>query len=94
MNGVSGAWLAGFRNRGELVALVAVLAFLVAAFSLATDRFWSAATFRTIANQVPEAVIVAVGLTFVLVIAGIDLSVGSVLALAASTVSVAILGWG
>ncbi|MNP13554.1 Ribose transport system permease protein RbsC [compost metagenome] len=33
-------------------------------------------------------------MTFVLIIGGIDLSVGSVLALAASTVSVAILGWG
>jgi ribose transport system permease protein len=33
-------------------------------------------------------------MTFVLIIGGIDLSVGSVLALAASAVSVAILGWG
>ena len=33
----------------------------------------------------------AVGMTFVLIIAGIDLSVGSVLALAASVVSVAAL---
>jgi ribose transport system permease protein len=38
--------------------------------------------------------VLAVGMTFVLIIGGIDLSVGSVLALAASTVSVAILGWG
>jgi predicted ABC-type sugar transport system permease subunit len=78
-------------NRGELLALAGVLAFLVAAFSLATDRFFSIATFRTIANQVPEAVIVAVGLTFVLVIAGIDLSVGSVLALASAVLGVAML---
>ena len=33
-------------------------------------------------------------MTFILIIGGIDLSVGSVLALAASAVSVAILGWG
>jgi ribose transport system permease protein len=73
------------------MALAAVLASLVAAFSLATDRFFSIATFRTIANQVPEAVIVAVGLTFVLVIAGIDLSVGSVLALASAVLGVVLL---
>jgi ribose transport system permease protein len=36
----------------------------------------------------------AVGMTFVLIIAGIDLSVGSVLALGASVVSVAALKWG
>jgi ribose transport system permease protein len=36
----------------------------------------------------------SVGMTFVLIIAGIDLSVGSVLALGASVVSVAALKWG
>lgn len=80
--------------RAELLALLGVLAGLVAAFSLATERFFSLATFRTIANQVPEAVIVAVGLTFVLVIAGIDLSVGSVLALASAVLGLAMLRLG
>ena len=88
---MSAEWRAGLRNRGELVGLAFVLASLVVAFSLATDRFFSTATFRTIANQVPEAVIVAVGLTFVLVIAGIDLSVGSVLALASAVLGMAML---
>jgi ribose transport system permease protein len=75
----------------ELLGLVGVLAALVAGFSLTTERFFTALTLRTIANQVPEAVIVAVGLTFVLVVAGIDLSVGSVLALSSAVLGVSML---
>ena len=81
-------------GRGEMLALLGVLAGLVAAFSLLTERFFSLATFRTIANQVPEGVIVAVGLTFVLVVAGIDLSVGSVLGLASAVLGLAMLRLG
>ena len=81
-------------GRGEMVALLGVLAGLVAAFSLLTERFFSLATFLTIANQVPEGVIVAVGLTFVLVVAGIDLSVGSVLGLASAVLGLAMLRLG
>ncbi len=81
-------------GRGEMLALLGVLVGLVAAFSLATERFFSLATFRTIANQVPEGVIVAVGLTFVLVVAGIDLSVGSVLGLASAVLGLAMLRLG
>ena len=36
--------------------------------------------FITIANRIPEVAIMAVGMTFVLIVAGIDLSVGSVMA--------------
>ncbi len=77
-----------------MLALLGVLAGLVAVFSLATERFFSLATFRTIANQVPEGVIVAVGLTFVLLVAGIDLSVGSVLGLASAVLGLAMLRLG
>ena len=72
-----GAWT----SAREYAALTAVLAALVAAFGLATEHFFTAGTFRTIANQIPAALVVAVGMTFVLVVAAIDLSVGSVLAL-------------
>ena len=64
----------------EYAALSLVLAVLVASFGLATDHFFTGGTFRTIANQIPAALVVAVGMTFVLVTASIDLSVGSVLA--------------
>lgn len=74
----------------ELLALVVVLVALVVAFGLGTGRFLTLATFRTVANQMPEAIIAAVGLTYVLVIAGIDLSVGSVLALSSASLGVAL----
>ena len=74
----------------ELLALVVVVLALIAVFGLTTGRFFAVSTFRTIANQIPEAVIAAVGLTYVLVIAGIDLSVGSVLALSSGVLGVAL----
>ena len=52
-------------------------------FGFSTQNFFSAETFRNIANQSPAITIVAVGMTFVLMIGGIDLSVGSLLGLCA-----------
>lgn len=75
----------------EILGLLAVLLVLILAFSVVTERFFTLTTLRTIANQVPELVIAAVGLTFVLVIAGIDLSVGSVLALASAVLGVSMV---
>jgi ribose transport system permease protein len=65
----------------DYLGLAAALLALVLAFGMLTDHFFDRATFATIANQVPAAVLVAVGLTFVLIVGGIDLSVGSVLGL-------------
>jgi ribose transport system permease protein len=78
----------------QVIVLLLVLGLLVAAFALATERFLTPTTLRTIANQVPELVIAAVGLTFVLVIGAIDLSVGSLLALASATLGLALLKLG
>ena len=78
----------------ELLGLLIVLAILMLAFGLGTGRFLTIATFRTIANQIPEAVVAAVGLTYVLVVAGIDLSVGSVLALSSAVLGVALARYG
>ena len=63
---------------GLALALVA----MIVLFSLLSSHFLTYDTFSTIANQIPDLVVMAVGMTFVLIIAGIDLSVGSVLALA------------
>ena len=41
------------------------------------------------ANQVPDLTVIAVGMTFVLIIGGIDLSVGSVMALGSAMLGVA-----
>lgn len=79
---------------GTYLGLAGALLAMIVLFSLLSSHFLSYATFSTLANQIPDLMVLAVGMTFVLIIGGIDLSVGSVLALAASTVSVAILGWG
>lgn len=79
----------------EYAGLLVALGLLVLVFSLSTDHFFSAGTFRSIANQIPAAIIIATGMTFVLIIAGIDLSVGSVLGLCGAVlgVSMARHGW-
>ena len=84
-----------FRWLTDYFGLLSVLVVLILFFGLVTDRFLTARTFRTIANQVPDATIIAVGMTFVLIIAGIDLSVGSVLALSGGVLGVCLvkLGW-
>ena len=65
----------------DYLGMACALAILVVIFGLTTDSFFTKATFFLIANQIPDITIMAVGMTFVLIIAGIDLSVGSVLAL-------------
>lgn len=82
-----------FRLLADYVSLALVLAALVVAFGYTTEFFLSWTTFRTLANQIPDAVILATGMTFVLIIAGIDLSVGSVLALGGAVMGLALVRW-
>jgi ribose transport system permease protein len=70
--------------------LMAVLLALILFFGVMSEYFFSAITFRTLINQVPALTVIAVGMTFVLLIAGIDLSVGSVMALCAAVMGVLI----
>jgi len=82
----------GFFGRwGESLGLLAVLAGLVVVFGLASDRFFSAATFHQIANQVPALAVIAVGATFVIIAGGIDLSVGSVMAFSGAVLGLAMV---
>src|ERR1700747_467123 len=73
--------------------LVIVLILLIAFFSFQTAHFFSTTTFEAIANEIPSAIFIAIGMTFVLIIGGIDLSVGSVLALGAGLLGGAIVQW-
>ena len=72
----------------DYIGMTVALGVLILFFSCMTQHFFAWTTFRTIANQIPDAIIVAVGMTFVLIIAGIDLSVGSVLALSSAVLGV------
>ncbi|MDJ0685843.1 MAG: ABC transporter permease [Alphaproteobacteria bacterium] len=62
---------------GPLIGLI----LLCAVLSVATDSFLSVRNFLNILDQITVLGIMAVGMTFVILIAGIDLSVGSVVAL-------------
>lgn len=59
------------------------LVVLIAVFSLASEHFLTANNITNILTQITINLILAVGMTFVILIGGIDLSVGSVLAFAA-----------
>ena len=78
---------------GTYLGLMAVLLGMVVLFGSLSEYFFSAATFLAIANEIPALLVMAVGMTFVLIIAGIDLSVGSVLALSGAAAANAILQW-
>ena len=79
---------------GTYIGLAGALLVMIVLFSMLSDHFLSYQTFSMLANQIPDLMVLSVGMTLILIIGGIDLSVGSVLALAASAVSVATLGWG
>ncbi|HZW00207.1 MAG TPA: ABC transporter permease, partial [Candidatus Deferrimicrobium sp.] len=67
----------GLREAGVGVALV----LLIVVFSIVAPYFATTDNFSVILGQISINTILAVGMTFVILIGGIDLSVGSVLAL-------------
>lgn len=68
----------------QYVGMLSILAILVLIFSLASKNFLRSATLASVTNQIPDLTVIAVGMTLVLIIGGIDLSVGSMLALSAA----------
>ena len=83
----SRTWRAGLdRRRVALFAVryglfLALGAWLVA-MSLASEHFLTWLNFLNVARQAAPIIVIAVGMTFVMATAGIDLSVGSLVALA------------
>ncbi len=76
------------RRSADFLFLALLLGVLIAFFSAMSDHFWSAQTVNTVANRIPPLALAAMGMTFVLMAGGIDLSIGSVAALAG-----AVFGW-
>ncbi len=65
---------------GTNVSLVAIIVFavvLIVFFAIATDSFMTTSNLLNLLRQTAPLIICAVGMTFVITIAGIDLSVGS-----------------
>ena len=81
----SGTWRSKLTGAtGPLIGLLLLCLFL----SFSTDAFLSVRNGLNILDQITVLGIMAVGMTFVILIGGIDLSVGSVLAL-----SMMVMGW-
>ena len=83
---VSNNKLSGSVKRGKFsLSTVGVLGMILFVFfvilSFATDKFLTIGNLGNLARQTSIVGIIAIGMTFVIVSAGIDLSVGSVLAL-------------
>ena len=79
---------------GEWGVLVLVWLGLVALFGTLADHFLSATTLTTVASRLPALAVVAAGMTLVIIAGGIDLSVGSVMALSGAVLGVAVVQWG
>lgn len=78
----------------DVLGLLLVLAALVVLFGLLSRNFWTWRTLQSVVNQVPDLMVVAAGMTLVVVAGGIDLSVGSILALSGAVLGIAMAGWG
>lgn len=70
------------------LGLLLALGVLVLVFGWKSQHFLERSTLVSIANQIPDLTFVAIGMTLVLVVRGIDLSVGSLLALSSATLGV------
>ena len=68
-------------DNGGVLSIAAFFVVMAVIFSLITDTFLTEANLLNILRQIAPLMIVAVAMTFVITTAGIDLSVGSVLAL-------------
>jgi ribose transport system permease protein len=75
----------------EYAGLTAALMLLTLTFSLLSPHFFAFSTAITIANNNADLMVIAVGMTLVLVLGEIDLSVGSVLALGGALLGVVIV---
>jgi ribose transport system permease protein len=82
------------KGLGEYAAMLAIWIGLLLLFGSLSQSFLSPRTLSTLANRIPTLAVVATGMTLVLIIGGIDLSVGSVLGLCGAVLGVAMVNWG
>jgi len=85
-------WIAGLGRRELLTILL--LAVEVVLFSLLTDNFLTASNLFSVLRNSAEVALVAIGMTIVMILGGIDISVGSALGVAAILVSRVVLAQG
>lgn len=81
------------RRLGEYAALIGIWIALLLLFGALSEHFLSRQTLGSLANRIPTLAVVSAGMTLVLIIGGIDLSVGSLLGLCGALVGVAMVNW-
>src|SRR5258708_10721541 len=79
------------RHLGEYAAMVVIWLGLLLLFGAFSENFLTWRTLSTLANRIPALAVVAAGMTFVLIIGAIDLSVGSVLGLGGAVLGVTLV---
>src|SRR5690349_6546645 len=81
------------RNAIQVIGMLPVLIIICIAFELATGRFLNTRNIFIVMQQASINIVLAAGMTFVILTGGIDLAVGSVLAVSAVTaVSLSLTG--
>jgi simple sugar transport system permease protein len=79
-------------DNGGVLSIATFFVVMTITFSLITDTFLTQANLLNILRQIAPLMIVAVAMTFVITTAGIDLSVGSVLALVNALAAISLQG--
>lgn len=79
---------------GQEIGVFVILVLMIAVLTSRTDTFTSSQNIRNVALSFSWIAIAAFGQTLVIITAGIDLSVGSVLALVAVCFSLMVIHWG
>jgi ribose transport system permease protein len=82
-----------FKPLAECLTLLLVWLGLLLLFGLFSQNFLTLRSLSALANRIPALTVVAAGMTLVLIIGGIDLSVGSVLGLSGAALGVAMVDW-
>lgn len=81
-------------RHAQTIAIAVVLVALLIFFSLTADRFATMGNLLNLMRQIAPTLIVATAMTFVIATAGIDLSVGSTVALSGSLLAIVLKhGW-
>jgi len=81
------------RIAADYAPLLLIWVALVLLFGAISEHFLTPRTLATLAGQIPPLAIIACGMTLILVIGSIDLSVGSVLALCGAVLGLALADW-
>src|SRR5262249_10613888 len=77
----------------ECFTLLVIWICLMMLFGIFSEHFLTVRTLGILANRIPVLSVIAAGMTLVLIIGGIDLSVGSVLGLGGAVLGVAMVDW-